>query len=84
MPVLRRAEETPAASKKELLLSRGPPDIMIAIQPAETFVHSANGPKSGFDPFETLSRLAFLGSFVNIVRMTVVVITLANLWWRST
>ena len=36
------------------------------------------------DPFETLSRLAFLGSFVNIVRMTVVVITLANLWWRST
>jgi hypothetical protein len=36
------------------------------------------------DPFKTLSRLAFLGSFVNIVRMTVVVITLANLWWRST
>jgi len=36
------------------------------------------------DPFETSSWLAFLGSFVNIVRMTVVVITLANLWWRST
>jgi hypothetical protein len=41
MPVLRRAEETPAASKKEPLPSRGPPDIMIAFQPAETFVHSA-------------------------------------------
>jgi len=39
---------------------------------------------SPFDPFETSSRLAFLGSFVNIVRMTVVVITFANLWWRST
>jgi hypothetical protein len=36
------------------------------------------------DPFETSSRLAFLGSFVNIVRMTVAVITFANLWWRST
>jgi len=36
------------------------------------------------DPFETSSQLAFLGSFVNIVRMTVVVITFANLWWRST
>ena len=39
---------------------------------------------SGFDPFETSSRLAFLGSFVNIGRMTIVVITFANLWWRST
>ena len=36
------------------------------------------------DPFETSGRLAFFGSFVNIVRMTVVVITFANLWWRST
>ena len=36
------------------------------------------------DPFETSSRLAFLGSFVNIDCMTVVVITFANLWWRST
>ena len=36
------------------------------------------------DPFETSSRLAFLGTFVNIVHMTVVVITFANLWWRST
>jgi hypothetical protein len=35
------------------------------------------------DPFETSSRLAFLGSFVNIDRMTIVVTTLANLWWRS-
>jgi hypothetical protein len=38
MPVLRRAEETPAASKKEALVA-GPPDTMIAFQPAETFVH---------------------------------------------
>jgi len=37
-----------------------------------------------FDPFETSSRLAFLGTFVNIVHMTVVVNTFANLWWRST
>lgn len=37
-----------------------------------------------FNPFETSSQLAFLGSFVNIDRMTVVVITFANLWWRST
>jgi hypothetical protein len=36
------------------------------------------------DPFEKSSRLAFLGSFVNIGRMTVVVITFANLWRRST
>ena len=41
-------------------------------------------PTMAFDPFETSSRLAFLGSFVNISRMTVVVITFANLWWRST
>jgi hypothetical protein len=39
---------------------------------------------SARDPLETSRRLAFLGSFVNIVRMTVVVITSANLWWRST
>jgi hypothetical protein len=45
-------------------------------------VHCAAGQL--LDPFETSSRLAFLGSFVNIVRMTVVVITFANLWWRST
>jgi hypothetical protein len=36
------------------------------------------------DPFDTSSWLAFLGRFVNIGRMTVVVITFANLWWRST
>jgi hypothetical protein len=39
---------------------------------------------SDFDPFETSSQLAFLGSFVNIGPMTVVVFTFANLWWRST
>jgi hypothetical protein len=38
MSVLRRAEKTPAARKKEPLPSRGPPDVMIAFQPAETFV----------------------------------------------
>ena len=36
------------------------------------------------NPFETSSWLAFLGRFVNIGCMTVVVITFANLWWRST
>ena len=36
------------------------------------------------DPFVTSGRLAFLGSFVNIGCMTNVVITFANLWWRST
>ena len=42
-------------------------------------------PKSNANnPYETSSRLAFLGSFVNIGRMTVAVITFANLWWRST
>jgi hypothetical protein len=45
---------------------------------------TAKRSKRGCDPFETSSRLAFLGSFVNIGRMTVIVITFANLWWRST
>jgi hypothetical protein len=35
------------------------------------------------DLFETSSRLAFHGSLVNIDRMTLAVITFANLWWRS-
>jgi len=30
------------------------------------------------------ARLAFLRRFVNIGGMTVVVITFAHLWWRST
>jgi len=37
MPVLRRADETPAARKKEPFPSRGQPEIMIAFQPAGTF-----------------------------------------------
>jgi len=31
-----------------------------------------------------MPRLAFLERFVDTVRMTVAVITLANFWWRST
>jgi len=35
------------------------------------------------DPLETSNRIAFFRDFVNNGGMTAVVITLANLWWRS-
>jgi hypothetical protein len=38
---------------------------------------------SPFDPLETSSRIAFAQNFVNKGGMTAIVITLANLWWRS-
>jgi hypothetical protein len=55
-------EETPAASKKEPLSSRGPPDIMIAFNLQRPSSTPLNGPKSGSGTFRTclISELSLL------------------------